>query len=456
MNYALVLGAGEQPGHDESRPYDGKEVFMSLRSLPLAATASSLRSGQYDLITYIHDTCDYIDELEPQLEALLPEPERRARLLREAKALQARFPEPTQRPALYGVLTGIKDIFHVDGFETHAGSLLPSAALAGAEALCVTALRRAGALILGKTVTTEFAFFEPGPTRNPHNFRHTPGGSSSGSAAAVAAGFCPLALGTQTIGSVIRPAAFCGIVGFKPSYGRIPIDGVIASAESVDTIGCFTQDVAGSALAASLLCRDWQAVQSPQKPVLGVPDGPYLTQASAESLQAFATQLAHLEESGYTIRHVTVLDDIEAINERHSMLVGAEMAEVHHEWFARYEPLYRPQTATMIARGQSVPSHLLTIARQSRLELRTRLTSAMQQHDIDAWVCPATLGPAPAGLETTGSPLMNLPWTHAGLPAITLPAGYAANNLPLGLQIVAPFMRDEALIAWTKTIADRM
>src|SRR5690606_13419755 len=138
-----------------------------------------------------------------------------------------RVPARKRYPPLYGALVGVKDVFHVDGFVTRAGSKLPPELFAGPEAVCVKRLREAGALIAGKTVTTEFAFFEPGPTRNPHNVAHTPGGSSSGSAAAVAAGMCNLALGTQTIGSVIRPAAYCGIIGFKPSLNRIPTEGLV-------------------------------------------------------------------------------------------------------------------------------------------------------------------------------------------------------------------------------------
>src|SRR5947209_3973031 len=231
-------------------------------STPLVATATALRSGQLDLLACVDQVCQRIDAHEPHIQALVPEPDRRSRLLSEATALQKRFPDPQSRPPLYGILLGVKDIFSVDGFPTHAGSQLPPELFEGREASCVTRLREAGVLLLGKTISTEFAYFEPGPTRNPHNLKHTPGGSSSGSAAAVAAGFCPLALGTQTIGSVVRPAAFCGVVGFKASYGRIATDGLISCAASLDTIGFFTQDVAGIALVAPLLCNDWQPTTS--------------------------------------------------------------------------------------------------------------------------------------------------------------------------------------------------
>ena len=194
---------------------------MLVNPAPLAQTVSLLRVGGRDLASYVDEMCDRVDAVDPAIQALLPEPGRRERLLTEAAGLERRYPQPASRPPLYGALVAVKDIFHVHGFVTRAGSNLPPELFAGAEASCVTQLREAGALILGKSVTTEFAYFEPGPTRNPHALDHTPGGSSSGSAAAVAAGLCQLAVGTQTIGSVIRPAAFCGVVGFKPSLDRI-------------------------------------------------------------------------------------------------------------------------------------------------------------------------------------------------------------------------------------------
>lgn len=421
---------------------------------PLAATAKALRTNELDLLAYINDICARIDAAEPHIQALLPQPQRRERLLAQAEALQAHFPDPASRPPLYGIPVGVKDLFNVDGFPTQAGSQLPASLFDGPEAVCVRALRQAGALIVGKTVSTEFAYFEPGPTRNPHNLAHTPGGSSSGSAAAVAAGLCPLALGTQTIGSTIRPAAFCGIVGFKPSYDRIPTAGLIKCAESLDTAGFFTQDVAGVDLAASLLCDNWRRVEPAHKPVLGVPEGAYLAQASAEGLAAFERQLRSLAAAGYSVMRVAALEQIEAINRRHLTIVCAEMAQVHASWFAQYESLYRPRTAAAIREGQSVDAENLTRARAGRIQLRAALEALMDRYGIDVWVAPAAPGSAPEGIHTTGNAVMNLPWTHAGLPVLSLPAGRAENGLPLGLQCVGAFMADEQLVAWAADLAE--
>lgn len=416
---------------------------------PLATTLEALRTEQIELPAYIHAVCERIESAEPVLEALLPEPDRRGRLLREAELLRQRFPVSAQRPPLYGALFGVKDLFSVEGFVTHAGSKLPPELFAGPEAACVRKLREAGALVLGMTVSTEFAYFEPGPTRNPYNPAHTPGGSSSGSAAAVAAGYCLFALGTQTSGSVLRPAAYCGLVGFKPGYGRVETAGLVFCAPALDTIGYLTQDLAGAQLLAPLLCQNWQPrALANTKPVLGVPEGAYLAQASPEALQAFEQHLERLKSAGYTLRRVPALQDIEAINHRHQRLVCAEMAQTHADWFGQYAILYRPRTSAAIREGQSISYPEYDLYRSSPRALRAELEALMDVHQIDLWVAPSAPGTAPEGIDSTGSPALNLPWTHAGLPALTLPASRGANGLPLGLQCVGRFQHDEDLLAW--------
>ena len=426
---------------------------MLTHSIPLAETLAGRRCGKLDLIQHIEACCERLARVEDQVQALVSEPDRRGRLLRQAAALQAQYPDPDQRPSLYGALVGIKDIFNVEGFVTRAGSQLPPALFAGPEAACVRALRQAGTLILGKTVTTEFAYFEPGPTRNPHNLAHTPGGSSSGSAAAVAAAYCPLAVGTQTVGSVIRPAAFCGIVGFKPSFGRVRREGLLFYSESVDQVGVFTQDVAGAGQAGAVLCQEWREAIRPGRPVLGVPEGPYLEQAAPEGLAEFAVQVRQLQDAGSEVRRVKVLEDIIAINQRHRQLIAAEMAQVHESWFAEYGALYRPRTAALIREGQEISQEALERGRTSCLEVREGLEERRRASGIDMWICPAAPGPAPEGLDSTGDPVMNLPWTHAGLPALSLPAGRTPSGLPLGLQGVAGCGQDEELLAWGEELA---
>ncbi len=427
---------------------------MLITAHPLYATVQALRSGRRDLPSYLEQVCDRLEQVDPQVQAFLPEPDRRARLRREGQALAARYPEPSQRPALYAGLVGVKDIFHVDGFPTRAGSQMPPELLTGPEAAVVTRLRQAGALVLGKTVTTEFAYFHPGPTRNPHNLAHTPGGSSSGSAAAVAAGLVPLALGTQTIGSIIRPAAFCGIVGFKPSYDRIPTAGLLYLSPSMDHVGLFTQDVAGMQLAASLLCEGWQEPPEPSRlPVLAVPEGPYLAQATPEALAAFQEQLEGLAGQGIPVRRIPALDDVQEVNQRHRRMVAGEAARVHRAWFEEYGERYSAHMRALIQEGMQVTDEQLAQDREASRAFREAVQALMAREGIDLWVAPSATGPAPEGIQNTGDPIMNLPWTHAGLPVVGLPAGRAANGLPLGLQLVGRFQQDERVLAWAALLA---
>lgn len=430
---------------------------MFIQEAPLATTATALHTGQLDLLEYIAQACERLEKLDVQLQAFLPEPDRRNRLWQEAMALLERYPDVQRRPPLYGVLVGVKDIYRVDGFTTQAGSKLPPEALAGAEASCITQLKEQGALILGKTVTAEFAYIDPGPTRNPHNLEHTPGGSSSGSAAAVAAGFCSLGLGSQTVGSAIRPAAYCGIVGFKPSYGRIPTNGIIPVSQALDHVGLFTQDVAGMTLAASLLCLHWKpSAPSEALPVLGVPVGPYLDQASPVALQALENGIRRLEEAGYLVKQIAKFDDIKTIAGHHFRLMEAEAADNHRGWFTQYESLYSPRIAGLIREGQTIENQLRLEAIALQKEIRSELEALMKTHDIDLWLSPATTGPAPYGIESTGDSAMNLPWTFVGFPTIALPAGKTSDGLPLGLQFAGAFMKDEQLLQWSHHLAEML
>lgn len=433
---------------------------MFTKNLNLFETASDLRNGKIDLLVFINDLCNRIDKVEPEILSLLPEENRQERLLYEAKQLLLKFPDKKSRPLFFGIPIGVKDIFKVEGFQTRCGSKLPAELFKGNEASCVRKLKDAGALILGKTITTEFAYFEPGPTKNPNNINHTPGGSSSGSAAAVAAGFTPFAFGTQTIGSIIRPAAYCGIIGFKPSFGRIPTNGVIPFSHSADHIGFFTQDINGCILASSILCKRWNSsliTGSMIKPVIiGIPEGKYLEQASVEILSAFEKQIKILEEKDFIIKKIYAFNNIEEINRKHQLMVAAEMAEVHKNWFEKHESLYRLYTKEIIENGMKVKAHELELVRKGRFQLREELKSLKHKSGIDLWISPAVLTLPPEGIESTGSPLMNLPWTYAGLPAINIPAGKMKNNLPVGIQFCGSFNEDEKLLITVKSLAGYM
>ena len=419
-----------------------------LHPMPLAPTAARLRRGDVDLLAFTESVLGRLDDLEPRLQAFLPEPGRQERVMRAAEAQLARWPLPEARPPLFGIPLGVKDIYRVDGLPTRAGSALPAGLFESAQADCVTRLQRAGALVLGKTVTTEFACFEPGPTRNPHDPARTPGGSSSGSAAAVAAGECALALGSQTIGSVIRPAAFCGVVGFKPGYGRIDAEGVVYVARSLDHVGMFTQDVAGMRLAASLLCRNWRDAGPARRPVLAALTGPMLELLDDEGRAGYEMQLEALRRAGYAVQRVTLFEDLAAMEDLHRSLMAREMSREHRLWFEAHEAAYRPGTAELIRKGRKVESARAQRARCSQARTRRELHERMDSDGIDLWLSPPATGPAPAGIGYTGDPVMNLPWTHAGLPSLCIPAGRASNGLPLGLQISSRHGADELLLHW--------
>ncbi len=423
------------------------------------ANPAAVRSGEVDLIELVESICDRIDAEDPLIQALLPEPARRQRLTDEAEGLLARFPDPARRPPLFGMVVGVKDFFRVDGFPTRAGSKLPASLFDGPESAVVTLLKQNGALIAGKAVTTEFAYFQPGPTRNPHNLEHTPGGSSSGSAAGVAAGFYPLALGTQTIGSVIRPAAFCGIIGYKPSYDRIPTADMLFFSPSVDHVGLFTQDVATMRLACSAVCDGWDSgmgAPAGSVPVLAVPDGPYLDEAEEIGRQHFEETLERLAGEGFRIDRVPFFPNFSELNRRHRRLNAVEVAQIHRDWYREHSDLYSVHMHEIMRTGSTVSDVERDDIRADQLRLRHSMEETLLSAGADLWIAPAATGPAPHGIHATGNPIMNLPWTNAGVPALAVPAGETDDGLPMGVQFCAPFGADEELLAWGEAIEARV
>ena len=397
------------------------------------------------VIADLRAVCDRIDELEPRVRAFVPEPDRRARLLSAP---------PGAGPVVgAGLVVGVKDIIHVDGFPTRAGSAVPPEALAGAQASVVTRLLAEGAVIAGKTVTAEFAFFPPGPTANPHNPAHTPGGSSSGSAAAVAAGMVPLALGTQTLASVVRPAAYCGVVGVKPTFGRIPLDGVIPNAPSLDTLGWFSATVTDAAAAASILFIDMGTGGSArERPVLGVPAEPFLRRADTAAREAFDAQLTALRSAGFEVRHPPLLDDFAELAEHIVVINRFELARVHARWFAAHGEHYRPETAAAIVDGQRIDPSTYAAALRWKRDFTGRYREITVSAGVDVWIAPAATGTAPLGLATTGDPTMGFPFSFAGVPVVSVPAGRDERGLPWGMQCAGLRGEDERLLAHAATI----
>lgn len=422
---------------------------MYYKPASLSAISIALKNNTLSLEEYITQTCTRIKEIDGEIHSLLPEKNREKRLLEQAEALLMKYPKPSERPPLYGVLIGVKDIFRVDGLPTKAGSKLPAAAFTGKESAVVTRLKEAGALILGKTVSTEFAYYKPGPTKNPFNPDYTPGGSSSGSAAAVAAGFCPLALGTQTIASIIRPATYCGVIGFKPSFSRISTEGVFPFSQSADHVGFITQDLASAAMAASIMIEDWDAgIRVRSNPKIFLPSDAFLVQANCNSYNRFYEKVDVLTKRGYEIVSYPLFKDIKTINKVHRELIAAEFAHNHKELYKKYGELYSQPSKELYEQGIKISKSTLLANRALQKTYRQSVNEIMQQQGVDIWICPATTSSAPKGLTTTGNPLMSLPWTFTGLPSITIPTGKSSHNMPLGMQIIAGFGRDEALMQY--------
>ncbi len=432
-----------------SQPDDGNLI----QPISLTEQVAATRSGELSLHDHIARTLDRLEQVNPLIRAILPDIRMRERLSSEAADIVDRWPAPSSRPSLFGAMVAVKDIFNVSRMPTRAGSAVPPESFSGREADVVARLKEAGALVLGKAVTTEFAYFASGATANPHNREHTPGGSSSGSAAAVAAGIAPLALGSQTVGSVIRPATFCGVVGFKPSYDRIPTGGSLYYSPSVDTIGYFVSSVADALLVAPALLLGWRAGEDTDagSPRIGIPIGAFLDQASGEMLGALDAARDRLIAAGISVEPTPTLHDIADINARHRNLTTYEFAEVHQERYARYGSMFRPQSAQLYEAGVQISADDAEAGRASRIALRQRLHERMDRAGIDAWLAPSAVGAAPHGLGSTGDPAMNLPWTHAGMPVINLPFG-EVDGLPLGLSLVGRFGHDERLLGQALTV----
>jgi len=421
-----------------------------ISSCSLSFIISQIQNDLLEPKNLIDELCDKIDNWDSKIKAFLPEKNRRERLQKELLDLNKKFPIKKNRPIFFGIPVGIKDIFIVDGFETKAGANLPSKLFEGDEADVVRVLKKNGALILGKMVTTEFAYFHPGSTANPHNIKHTPGGSSSGSAAAVAAGFCPLSFGTQTIGSISRPASFCGVIGFKPSYDRISINGVIPFSASADHVGFFTQDMKGVDITASIIVKNWNnSCKMFQKPVFGIPQGKYLEQASEEVLEAFYKSIEVLKNRGYEVKSIPIFEDIEDINAKHRLMNAAEFSQVHNKWQKEHKDKYHKASLELIEKGNNVDAKDLNEAIADRELIRDKIDRIQNQENIDIWISPSAPTVAPKGLSSTGNPIMNLPWTYIGVPTLSIPFGFI-DDLPYGIQFAGKFNKDEELVFFLK------
>jgi Asp-tRNA(Asn)/Glu-tRNA(Gln) amidotransferase A subunit family amidase len=313
----------------------------------------------------------------------------------------------------------------------------------------VTALRTAGGVVLGKTITTELAFFAPGPTRNPRNPAHTPGGSSSGSAAAVADFMVPAALGTQTAGSIIRPAAYCGVVGFKPSHGLLSMEGIHPFAPSLDTLGVLVREVADVAPLLTALGAPVAVSPLTRPPKIGLWRSAQWSQASAAMHARLEEVATALSRAGATIRELDPLPDEARLSEDQALIMAAEA--VHSFEALRPSGALSSQLTALLQRGTAARPYDLEAAKVRAGQAWTAMTRALS--GLDALLTPSAPGEAPVGLASTGDPIFNRVVTLLGFPAVNLPAGRGPTGLPLGVQLVGAPLGEAALLAvatWTE------
>lgn len=413
-----------------------------------------MRSGDLRPIDLVEHCLARIEQFESDVHAwVLFDPEGARR---EAKRLSKLADDDEFLGPLHGIPIGIKDIIDVAGWPTRCGSPLRSGHVATTDAPVVARLKKAGAIILGKTVTTEWAGFDPPITRNPWNLMHTPGGSSSGSAAAVALEMCHAALGTQTGGSIIRPAAYCGVSGLKPGHGDISMDGIAPLTLHLDHVGPIARTVADLyavwqplAIGAhgsidSLFTMQWARHDLDfwldcygANKTLFVLEGPLLERMTPEVRDITSRAIDRLRSSVW-VRPLELPAAFEHVLVWHRRIMAAEAAAYHRETFPAQREQYGPRIAELLDEGQSVRGIDYAQALIERERLRSELASLLGANNdlLGCLVMPATPSPAP-GLETTGDPAFNAPWSYLGLPSLTIPCGRATNGLPTGLQFIA-------------------
>jgi Asp-tRNA(Asn)/Glu-tRNA(Gln) amidotransferase A subunit family amidase len=440
---------------------DQAEAILALNAVTLR---DRLASGALRAVELVEACLTRIAAMEPTVQAWAWLDGEYA--LEQARALDKRRQAGLPIGALHGLPVGLKDVIDTKGIPTGNGTPIDAGRVPNEDAWIVARLRAEGAIIMGKTVSTECAFMYPGKTTNPHNPAHTPGGSSQGSAAAVAAGMVPIAVGTQTGGSVIRPASFCGVVGFKPSFGLIPRTGVLMQSPFLDTMGVFGRTVEDCALLAEALTGydagdratnlvprprmlDVALSKVPVTPSFAFAKPPGYDQADPQ-MRAALEELAGLLPESFDLPPLG-FDEIAAIRQR---INYAEMAKCYYGMERRGRDQMSDLLKAAIDEGKAVLARDYIAA----LDWRDLMNAALDEifDRCDAIVAPAAPGPAPEGLQSTGSSIFNGLWTMAGVPAITVPLFTAENGLPMGVQLVGRRGDDARLLRTARWLAQHV
>ncbi|HJO74348.1 MAG TPA: amidase, partial [Rhodospirillales bacterium] len=409
---------------------------------------------------------DRIDQVDGEIEAwthLNPE-----YALEQARTRDIQRQTGEAQGPLHGIPVGVKDIFDTLDLPTENGTVLNAGRQPEKDCKVVSLLKEAGAVIMGKTVSTELAVFGPGKTKNPHNPEHTPGGSSSGSAAAVASFMVPLAIGTQTNGSMIRPASYCGVVGFKPTHGLIPRNGVLALSSFLDTIGTFARTIEDAARIAEVLVAydsgdpvtaprarpplsSVTIEEPPVPPALTFAKTPVWDHADNEAQEAFA-ELTDL--LGDECDELVLPEPFDHVVDMHRNIMNADLAKNLDGYYEHGKDKLTDVLKSMIEDGQTVTAVDYNNAVDMRETLNTGLDGVFDR--FDAIITPASPGEAPAGLDATGNPIFNTLWTYLGTPAVTLPLMEGPNGLPLGVQLVSRRGDDARLLRTANWLTGRV
>jgi len=428
-------------------------------ALSMVEMITQIRRKKLSPLTLMESVLKRIDSVDPLIQAWVTID--RKGVLEEARRLHDEISRGKTRGPLHGIPIGVKDIFYTAGMKTAAGSKVMENFIPPYDSTAVQRLKKAGAIVLGKTATTEFASADPAPTRNPWNLDHTPGGSSSGSAAAVAACMCPAALGSQTGGSVLRPAAYCGVIGLKPTYGRISRYGVFALSWTLDHVGFFTRSVADAAILLGVLAgHDPEDPSTSKEPVpdytrsgrpprkpprIGVVRAFFEEKSEKQVWSHTEKTMARLEKAGAHIAEVEMPPSFSAVQDAHRIIMRVEGAAFHEKLFEQNQEKYRPKLRELIQIGLLIPGvDYLRASRIKRL-FRRDMEKVMQKYDC--LLTPSISSPAPQGLSSTGNPWFQVPWSLSGLPAINLPSGLSKEGLPLGIQLIGGAFEEGKLLA---------
>jgi len=437
-----------------------------LYELSAAELARQIRERTITPVEVAQSLLDRMDALEPQLDAWVRVD--RETVLADAQQRQDELESGEATGPLQGIPIGIKDIYNIAGIPTTAGSKVYADYVPDETAVTINLLQKAGAIMLGKTVTTEFACLDPSHTKNPWNPAHTPGGSSSGSAVSVAARMCPIAMGSQTVGSVLRPASYNGIVGLKPTYGRVSRRGVVPVSWSLDTVGWMGRTVEDMALllqvmagpdeedpvASRLPADDYlSGLESGKPPRIGLITTLFMEESDAETQKKTRDTLAKFTAAGATVVELTLPESFNTAFEDQLLIMGSEAAAFHKPMYEKQAQDYRPKLREMLRQG--LETDAVTYSRA--LERRVRFSADMRvlADQVDVLLTPSTPTAPLADLTNTGDTRFQGPWTSCGLPTITLPAGLAESGLPMGIQLIAsPF--DEAQLLSTARWCEKL